>query len=73
MDYIDPSIYMPFGTGPRQCIGIRFALLEIKIFLIKLLKKYNLNSTKNTPKFDEISLGTFIYGPPLKLSITKRN
>ncbi|XP_059482598.1 cytochrome P450 9e2-like isoform X2 [Neocloeon triangulifer] len=30
---IKPFTFMPFGSGPRGCIGNRFALLEVKIAL----------------------------------------
>ncbi len=32
--------HMPFGFGPRSCIAMRLALLEAKISLIELLKRY---------------------------------
>ncbi|CAB3256853.1 unnamed protein product [Arctia plantaginis] len=33
---------MPFGEGPRICIGMRFAKMQMTAGLITLLKKYRL-------------------------------
>lgn len=40
--------YLPFGEGPRQCLGMRFGLIETKIVLVTILKKYKLVSSKKT-------------------------
>ncbi len=38
---IDRYVYMPFGGGPRFCIGNNFALLEMQIILILLYRKFS--------------------------------
>ena len=35
-----PFVYLPFGFGPRACIGKRFAEMEIEIFLIRMLREF---------------------------------
>uniref|UniRef100_A0A1I8PTR9 Cytochrome P450 n=1 Tax=Stomoxys calcitrans TaxID=35570 RepID=A0A1I8PTR9_STOCA len=46
--HIHAGIYMPFGLGPRNCIGNRFALLEIKAFLYNVLRDYRLEASAKT-------------------------
>ncbi|PSN30124.1 hypothetical protein C0J52_26426 [Blattella germanica] len=41
--------YMPFGEGPRICIGMRFGLMQTKVGLIHILSKYEVSPCKDTP------------------------
>ncbi|MGC8486826.1 MAG: cytochrome P450, partial [Clostridia bacterium] len=35
--------YMPFGAGPRMCIGRAFALMEMQIVVATVLQRYRLH------------------------------
>ncbi|KAJ0177475.1 hypothetical protein K1T71_007484 [Dendrolimus kikuchii] len=45
---IQPFTFMPFGVGPRNCIGSRFAILELKVLLYYLVLNYRITKTKKT-------------------------
>lgn len=44
--------WMPFGGGPRICIGNNFSLLEQKIFLSLMLQKYRWEFVDKSAKTD---------------------
>lgn len=45
----DNCAFIPFGAGPRNCVGMRFALMEIKMLLVKFLLKYKFSVCEKTP------------------------
>lgn len=45
---INAYTYLPFGLGPRNCIGSRFALLEIKTVFFHLLHNFAIVPTNKS-------------------------
>lgn len=45
-----PFGFIPFGDGPRNCIGMRFALLELRIALAELLINFKFTVNEKTDK-----------------------
>ncbi|XP_076809143.1 cytochrome P450 3A30-like [Clavelina lepadiformis] len=58
MTKIDPIMFQPFGAGPRNCIGLRFAITEMKVAMFQLLKEFDFDVCHDTPS------------PPLELKCT---
>lgn len=47
MDYYS---YIPFGAGPRKCIGFRFAEEEARLSLINIFKHFSFKVSSKNPK-----------------------
>merc|ERR1719244_2023902 len=48
---IQACAWLPFGGGPRQCIGERFAMVEMKIAMTKLLSKFSIEANETETDF----------------------
>ncbi|TEA25188.1 hypothetical protein DBR06_SOUSAS1010070 [Sousa chinensis] len=43
-----PFTYLPFGAGPRSCLGVRLGLLEAKLTLLHVLRKFRFEACPET-------------------------
>ncbi|KAK0166843.1 hypothetical protein PV327_004323 [Microctonus hyperodae] len=41
-------IYLPFGSGPKSCVGMRIAIMQMKAALATLLKNYSIEVDEKT-------------------------
>ncbi|WP_395448485.1 cytochrome P450 [Aminobacter sp. UC22_36] len=70
-DRIDRYQYLPFGAGPRVCIGMSFAMQEAIIALAILLSRFRFDTTAETKPWPVQKLTTQPQGG-LPMRVTRR-
>lgn len=66
-----PFSYMPFGGGPRLCIGNNFALMEMQFVLAMMIKRYKFSLVED----QEIDINPLITLRPrygIKMTVSRR-
>ncbi|KAM7354431.1 cytochrome P450 6a16 [Cochliomyia hominivorax] len=58
-----PQSFLGFGDGPRNCIGLRFGRMQVRIGLITLLTKFRFSLSDKTPDKVEFSKHSFVMIP----------
>lgn len=65
---VNAFVTLPFGFGPRSCVGKRLANLEMQVMLAKMVRSFVLEWPHKDMKF--LTTLTHGIGEPLKLRVT---
>jgi len=66
----DGGIFLPFGAGNRECVGKKFAQLEMPIILARIVQHFDIAIDASKPYHEEMTFGI---GPrELWLKLTPR-
>nr|QLI62169.1 cytochrome P450 20 [Streltzoviella insularis] len=70
-----PCAYIPFGIGPRNCIGMRFAQTQSRVCIVKMLSRFRVEPSPNTKLTMEYNPYRVILSPDngIRLNIVPRN
>lgn len=57
---IQSSCFLPFGIGPRNCIAVRFALMQAKSIIFNIFWRFSIEVSENTQHPLQLKKNTLI-------------
>lgn len=70
---INQYAFVPFGLGPRACVGIRFAFESLKLLFVHLVRHFNVVERADTLLEYKPGQQIVVAFKPLYLDLVKRN
>ncbi|XP_068143627.1 probable cytochrome P450 309a1 [Drosophila tropicalis] len=61
-EFTKRGMLLPFGDGPRICLGMRVGQLNVKTAVVQILSQYKIRQTKKLPMSSDSGLGLFLDG-----------
>jgi cytochrome P450 family 6/cytochrome P450 family 28 len=61
--YKEKCVYFPFGDGPRQCLGMRFGVAQVKRGIIEIVHNFEISVNKKTKEPLTVDPDVFLISP----------
>lgn len=65
----DRGVLIPFGGGPRICLGMRFGYMQVKAAIVEVVKNFEISIDEQSPANFKIGPLEFMNVPDRKLML----